>query len=835
MSQPSNNSNYPPFNYNTSSAGDTSFSQWTPQASRAGNNVRRPTPSPQFRQARSVSGARPMNPMNYGQAIDPTLSNAALLTVPSMSRSRSAVDPRNTIENNANPITRFYNEDAPWSSERPRNPIASMARHSFSHPNMEYGTYRDGPGSDIDSIAPRSDSGYYTHPPHSIISNDPERCDQELPSDVTFQVGNITVASAPSEPADMYRMPSNSDQVSQYSSRSQGKEFKCQECKEVSKCKSDHKKHMLKHSKPFKCNQANCRRGDRGFTTINDLIRHKKSVHRIGATTNSYQCASETCRNKEKIWPRLDNFKQHISRMHGDEDEADLIRKSQYRPPDPASTAEQSLSVAPMDTTLIAGIGTEKQFPSNDSDDSNPGISLTPDQGTNPWNSNFELESSFAMDVDQSNFGQASKRNRHSISSGRQNASNGPARSNSSRLDTLAFAAEQADSSKASPQPRARRLSTAPQTKADQQKQALQKFSKMIVQDIQNSNNSDSVDLESIVLRVLSGAVKTDRADAQQSHLSSTTQKRPKSNEASISKTEALKASQAISSLIKRSTHKPTGTDSRPKPFSPNAKTCEQCGQTLARSCDLRKHMKRHTKPYGCTYPKCHKRFGAKSDWKRHENSQHFQLESFRCGLDATPGVNGVCAELFHRPEGFKEHLTTEHNFNVDDTEPLDEEVKKRRIGKNGQGQFYCGFCFDIITLKKKRNEAWDERFDHIDTHFSKEEKCIEDWICVEAKKSKGAVKREMDRNKFDDDDDEGEIGSPEDDSSSGDSQQGGSSVPATRSSMPKPRPASSSLHVPSGSRKRRASPELLPPRPAKRSRADFVRFCVSTTHHARF
>lgn len=84
---------------------------------------------------------------------------------------------------------------------------------------------------------------------------------------------------------------------------------------------------MLKHEKPYKCEIKGCRRGPKGFTTINDLNRHKKSVHRIGALSKSYQCASEHCRNKEKIWPRLDNFKQHVHRMHNDEDEAELIQR----------------------------------------------------------------------------------------------------------------------------------------------------------------------------------------------------------------------------------------------------------------------------------------------------------------------------------------------------------------------------------------------------------------------------------------------------------------------------------------------------------------------------
>jgi hypothetical protein len=46
--------------------------------------------------------------------------------------------------------------------------------------------------------------------------------------------------------------------------------------------------------------------------------------------------------------------------------------------------------------------------------------------------------------------------------------------------------------------------------------------------------------------------------------------------------------------------------------------------------------------------------------------------------------------------------------------------------------------------LKKTRNEAWDERFDHIAAHFKK--KSIDLWLCVEAKKTKGEVRAEKSR-----------------------------------------------------------------------------------------
>ena len=84
---------------------------------------------------------------------------------------------------------------------------------------------------------------------------------------------------------------------------------------------------MLRHTKVFLCTVPNCRRAGKGFSTANDLERHRKSVHVIGVPRNSWKCSAESCRNKDKIWPRLDNFKQHLHRMHKDEDEASMIRK----------------------------------------------------------------------------------------------------------------------------------------------------------------------------------------------------------------------------------------------------------------------------------------------------------------------------------------------------------------------------------------------------------------------------------------------------------------------------------------------------------------------------
>jgi hypothetical protein len=297
-------------------------------------------------------------------------------------------------------------------------------------------------------------------------------------------------------------------------------------------------------------------------------------------------------------------------------------------------------------------------------------------------------------------------------------------------------------------------LSNAPQTKSQhQQRNALNKLSQAVSNEAENAGSSLPIDLEQLVLRVLSGSTDAARqAEIPRQKPGSSNNRPPSSrgNKVYLTKHEALKASQMISNLIKQT---PTSAYSRPRRasqgFSSNNKVCTLCGYAAARECDLKKHMKRHEKPYGCTYPKCHKRFGAKSDWKRHENSQHFQLEAYRCAQKNAKGE--VCGEHFLRVGPFTKHLEAYHHMSS--PEVREHEARRRRIGKNCQQQFWCGFHDEIIVLREKRNAAWDERFDHIAAHFEKEKRRIEEWVCVEENRTKKELLKEMDRYVFDDED----------------------------------------------------------------------------------
>lgn len=96
-------------------------------------------------------------------------------------------------------------------------------------------------------------------------------------------------------------------------------------------------KDRLRHLKPFRCDEPDCKRAD-GFATKNDLERHRKAVHHKDpelGDKHGYVCAecpSPAFDHEKKYWPRKDNFKAHITRRHPSVNARDLIEKSVILP-----------------------------------------------------------------------------------------------------------------------------------------------------------------------------------------------------------------------------------------------------------------------------------------------------------------------------------------------------------------------------------------------------------------------------------------------------------------------------------------------------------------------
>ncbi|KEF60001.1 uncharacterized protein A1O9_04850 [Exophiala aquamarina CBS 119918] len=182
--------------------------------------------------------------------------------------------------------------------------------------------------------------------------------------------------------------------------------------------------------------------------------------------------------------------------------------------------------------------------------------------------------------------------------------------------------------------------------------------------------------------------------------------------------------------------------------------TFEGCRKVSKRLSGLKKHLQRHKKPFGCTFDRCSKVFGSKNDWKRHEQSQHEQQECWRCHK---------CFEVFyHNQTHIINHLMDRHG--VKRADEATKQAKSRRIARNYQGQFWCGFCDKIVFHEYHGVEAINHRFDHIADHFKKEESSS-DWIelCGHGR-TKGALKEQSQmqspaNTEDDDDDDDDEAG----------------------------------------------------------------------------
>ncbi|KXX79281.1 Transcriptional regulator CRZ2 [Madurella mycetomatis] len=171
-----------------------------------------------------------------------------------------------------------------------------------------------------------------------------------------------------------------------------------------------------------------------------------------------------------------------------------------------------------------------------------------------------------------------------------------------------------------------------------------------------------------------------------------------------------------------------------PVPADKDGFKCDECPKTFPRHCELKKHRKRHAKPYACTFARCFKTFGSKNDWKRHETSQHCQPEIWRCDEDSPKRPGEECGKAWHRRESLKSHLQKDHDIQDHDT--LEKKLADCRIGRNFESRFWCGFCRKIIEPIGKVGPAHSERFDHVDAHFSGKDMPkanIKDWKYMDA------------------------------------------------------------------------------------------------------
>ncbi|KAB2571326.1 Zinc finger and BTB domain-containing protein 17 [Lasiodiplodia theobromae] len=652
----------------------------------------------------------------------------------------------------SNPIASFYHDaDGPWNSVRATSQArGSTANPTLTVPNLDYNSYRDAPASEI------SDSGYASQAAasQSIVNTNTEPTDYNREcGDLPVQVNSFSFTpTTHSSPA--YGSPSfqtrNPDRTG-IRSQSQNT-LTCTRCGEVAKCRSDFKKHQLKHTKPWVCDVPDCTRKE-GFTTVNDLQRHQKSVHRMGGMTKSFRCVADRCKNKDKLWPRLDNFKQHVQRMHKTDNMDDLIQRSQCSDPNPPRTR----SVSPIDNALTE-IDSRSSSPDLTHHKDSPYLAISPDRD--------EAESSrLAPDVKsyprphQGKLQQYQGNHEQPLHMPDDQKPALSPRPDAPRLKQSAAAATtrqtDAKNNPKSGRSKNQSLKRTSATEAEQPRLYGQ-LANVIASKIANGASDES--LKKRVLKALLEVDPNEHIIAATSHRKSSAGKEtrnsrhanrsppgfrgPDGTETTISTAEVKTA---LATLSKKMSQKPNAVGKRIK--------CRMCPKLFRIPSELNKHQKRHTKPYGCTFSKCFKELGSKHDWKRHENSHGAESERWRCeqpfcdraslrpsappltndddsttSSDATPKVCGV---IFYDTTAFSAHLRSQHSL----PEPqITTELCVRRIGRNRQSRFWCGFCESIIVLKTRGDNAWDDRCDHINFHFSQGEH-IRDWLDVETNK----------------------------------------------------------------------------------------------------
>ncbi|KAB8294845.1 hypothetical protein EYC80_006806 [Monilinia laxa] len=682
------------------------------------------------------------------------------------------------------PLLQWYaDNDGPWYPKTISDPISEertniKVRSSNRAPVAFGGPYRQHDSLENGSFhfgaPPQSDSGYGTRRSignASIFSadvNDRDQDCQNLAGHIAdyqpFQGLNEALQSRENRIGEPW--PSNLPT----SINSPG--LFCPTCHKSVKTKSELKKHDLRHKKPFVCSYPGCVRTE-GFSTTNDLDRHTKSKHHLATASKmesmkKYRCVVPGCKSKDKAWPRLDNFRSHLRRVHesyvqSEADFSETIRLGEYYeqsglnqgaslPPDvptqrtsqnreanesPPKPQEVKINWKPVYPDLIQDLVTPMDTPMN-----KPFVDSNVRSNTILGPNNSFMDSHARDTIKPSELLRNAIETIHKIPLesvlstpvGMKSALNG-------NLDHVSR-----PSMERNPLPsadKATRNSNVSATDA-----TITEVLRIALAEAKNTFNVDALPIERKVLpngkcsSADSWGSTTDRDACLLDEFKETSSTKDDSLEREKA-VEVFKTLQKLGYIIQKDpNHTPRihNTGSAASNKSENQVTCQICRKFKGRPCELKKHMKRHERPYGCTFLTCNKTFGSKNDWKRHENSQHFHLDIWRCDKEKPEG--GICAKVTYRRQLFQGHLKKDHDMSDQDAVKI--MVEACRVGRHFQARFWCGFCKKLIDLKKKGLDAWTERFDHIDDHFmgrrGLQKQGIQEWIPVDGDKLKGDI-----------------------------------------------------------------------------------------------
>ncbi|KAK0635619.1 hypothetical protein B0T17DRAFT_50489 [Bombardia bombarda] len=768
-------------------------------------------------------------------------------------------------------MNKFFYDNSTWDPVKGRQPTVGFP---LGNEISNLSVYRDPAGaSECDTIGPsvvQSDSGYGSYARQSIrnpsVYDDVDYgVDHQnlVTSFVDFQLQQgASPESIPSQESDTPGKPWNQYGVS---TSSESRPLICTFCDAKVRTRSQLNKHQQRHTKPFRCKEPDCPRTD-GFSTKNDLTRHMQCVHNSNGVR--YRCNIDQCKNKNKDWPRADNFRQHLKRMHQKEVGLDELDSFIYR--------SGSSFIMPSTPEELTGLGLPEAAPTQpattthlDHVSQETWVGLDHSQAEH-----MEPMSAFLGETIQGQMGDITQltdlpQSMDELDFGALTVAEGIQYPDQGLLEGVTmgqeldhmpssvdnrqmfvqhprFVCQEGQSMVDHPyiDPNSLTHVTMVPFYSGTQTENEDYLSDMLEPEVEISSVSsyedspggsyedehdssnqpdvadldepkemdeptgmheptemdeptelddavepglqDRFDLQDTVVMQYDVAMK-DTPNAGEIHMEGLCDPRPivsslsagidsfeepksddrpspadlksldcipeaptlDEDEAEASAVvQSLKEKGLLHKIMLRFGYQPS-LEAEEEASDGDPLRCDQCKKKFSRRCELKKHRRRHDKPYACTFTHCDKRFGSKNDWKRHENSQHFQLEYWRCDEKREEGL--VCGKICHRRETFRTHLKNDHE--IKDNDPLVEKKQADcRIGRNCESRFWCGFCKETITLRPEAKGplAWAERFDHIDDHYhgrnSLPKMTILDWTSVDSSPLEVAAKPTEDK-----------------------------------------------------------------------------------------
>ncbi|KAF4983849.1 hypothetical protein FZEAL_830 [Fusarium zealandicum] len=515
----------------------------------------------------------------------------------------------------------------------------------------------------------------------------------QLQCEATTDEPQVPPWNRPRHPASIATAPVSGD-----------RKWGCNQCIKQCRTRSELRKHQLKHTLPWECDVTGCPRL-KGFTSKNDLDRHKRTVHGDSSVAGrTFVCNIGACANKSKLWPRADNFRSHLSRIHGKRYRAedDLAEYAHQSPPlqdlEGIGGAYMQAQDQSYGFSHPSGLIISPSFRGQLGEDSRR-RALHPQSASNGLS---QSSGSASFDRDASGLAPVQEGDEIFIQPDMLSGTSHGQLHSTQTIGDLPFPSSQWQLSPSQEHDisTGNRAFSESDSQDDGHPPAMEDipFNENPDVEMPNEQGSSTDDLGP-----RQSDIRMVDADETRATLS---QDQSATDLSNLSRESMLKILDKIPGDLLKTYIKnhPQGH----KLENPERDAAANKSQTQT------KHSKRHTKPYGCTSRNCKKAFGSKNDWKRHESIQHYQLETWTCD-HIKPGSE-VCGKICHRRESFKNHVTKEHS--ILDPKRLEEKLDSCRNGRHCDAHFWCGFCLKIIETPEADN-TWAKRFDHIDDHFS--------------------------------------------------------------------------------------------------------------------